>query len=249
LTGNYFSASLIGLILLFNNDKNSYELELIPLGLFLSFLFVGSIYAFSKSVHLSGAALSTVSSRLSVFVPIVLSIIFYNEIPNQYQYFGLFLTLVTIILFYYSVGRKIEIAENRKKFIYLLAILLGIGIADFFMKVFQENWTSYDKPWFLIWIFFFAFLITLLISLRQRKVLNKLSLFLGIIMGIPNIFSSYFLIDALKEFSAVLVYPVVNLSIIVGTAIIVKIVWNEEWNIYAKFALLTGILAIVLLSL
>jgi hypothetical protein len=69
------------------------------------------------------------------------------------------------------------------------------------------------------------------------------------VMGVPNIFSSYFLIDALKEFSAVLVYPVVNLGIIVGTAIIVKIIWDEQWNTYAKFALLTGMLAIVLLSL
>ena len=249
LTGNYFSASIIGLILLLNNTENSYGLELIPLGLFLSFLFVGSIYAFSKSVYLSGAALSTVSSRLSVFVPIVLSIIFFKEVPDRYQYVGLFLTLLTILLFYLSVGTNAIQRDNRKQFIYLLAILVGIGLADFFMKVFQENWVISDKPWFLLWIFFFAFLITLVISIRQGNPLNKFSLLLGMVMGIPNIFSSYFLIDALKEYSAVLVYPVVNLGIIVGTAIIVKIIWNEQWNTYAKFALLTGMLAIVLLSL
>ena len=249
LTGNYFSASIIGLFLLLSNTQNSYELELIPMGLFLSFLFVGSIYAFSKSVYLSGAALSTVSSRLSVFVPIILSIIFFNEIPDEYQYVGLFLTLLTILLFYLSVGTNAIQRDNRKKFIYLLAILLGIGIADFFMKVFQENWAASEKPWFLLWIFFFAFLITLAIAIRQGNPPNKFSLLIGIVMGVPNIFSSYFLIDALKEFSAVLVYPVVNLGIIVGTAIIVKIIWDEQWNTYAKFALLTGMLAIVLLSL
>lgn len=68
-------------------------------------------------------------------------------------------------------------------------------------------------------------------------------------MGIPNIFSSYFLIEALNSFSAVFVYPVVNISIIVLTAIIVKFIWHEEWNSYSKMALLAGLISIALLSL
>ena len=67
-------------------------------------------------------------------------------------------------------------------------------------------------------------------------------------MGIPNIFSSYFLIEALKSYPAVFVYPVVNLSIIILTSLIVKIIWNEYWNNYSKIALLLGIISIILLS-
>ena len=83
LAGNYFSASLVGIILLLNTESVAVELELIPFGLFLSFLFTGSIFAFSKSVILSGAALSTVSSRLSVFVPVILSMLIYKELPSD----------------------------------------------------------------------------------------------------------------------------------------------------------------------
>ena len=68
-------------------------------------------------------------------------------------------------------------------------------------------------------------------------------------MGIPNIFSSYFLIEALKTYKAVFVYPFVNMSIIVATAIIVKIFWKEYWSTYSKIALLTGLISIILLSL
>lgn len=249
LAGNYFSASVIGLLLLFKNDTNSYNVELIPLGLFLSFLFVGSIFAFSKSVLLSGAALSTVSSRLSVLVPILFSILIYNELPNIFQTFGLLFTVGTIILFYYSIKNPQDHIPQKEKFLYLLGVLVGIGTADFFMKVFQENWPQSDKPWFLLWIFLFSFIITLIISQREKRKPDKNALLLGMIMGIPNIYSSYFLIGALKNFPAVFVYPFVNMSIIILTSFIVKYFWDEKWNIFSKIALAAGVLAIILLSL
>ncbi|MCP5062948.1 MAG: hypothetical protein GY936_10845 [Ignavibacteriae bacterium] len=90
------------------------------------------------------------------------------------------------------------------------------------MKVFQENWDSSDKPWFLFWIFFFSFIITTFLTIKKQSPLDKKTLALGMLIGIPNIFSSYFLIESLKTFSAVFVYPFVNISIIIFTAIIVK---------------------------
>jgi multidrug transporter EmrE-like cation transporter len=117
------------------------------------------------------------------------------------------------------------------------------------MKVFQENFETSDKPWFLFWIFFFSFLITLTLAIKKRKKNENRTIILGLIMGIPNIFSSFFLIESLKTFNAVLVYPVVNISIIVLTALIVKIFWKEIWNIYSITALISGILSIILLSL
>jgi uncharacterized membrane protein len=175
--------------------------------------------------------------------------IFYADLPNMYQIFGLVLTSITILLFYFSISTKGASQDNNKKFIYLLSILVGIGVADFFMKVFQENWNSTDKPLFLFWIFFFAFLITASVTLKQKKSFNNKTFVLGIIMGIPNIFSSYFLIEALKSFSAVFVYPFANLSIIIVTALLVKMLWKEEWNTYSRLALLSGLLSIILLSI
>lgn len=249
LTGNYFSASIVGLFLFLSDQNSTYSVELIPLGFFLSLLFVGSIFAFSKSVSLSGAALSTVSSRLSVFVPTILSIFIYRELPNSFQILGLVFTLATILLFYFSISNGTLKDESRNKFIYLLGVLVGIGIADFFMKVFQENWLSTDKPFFLFCIFFFSLITTFSITFKKKIKLEKRTLSLGLLMGIPNIFSSYFLIEALKTYKAVFVYPFVNISIIIATAIIVKIFWREYWSMYSKIALFTGLASIFLLSL
>ena len=169
LSGNYLSASVIGLILFFADQNSSSSAELVPLGILLAILFVGSIFAFSKSVSLSGAAISTVSSRLSVLVPIILSMLIYKEYPNVFQIIGLLLTIITIILFYLSLNNNTNKTESKNKFIYLVAILIGIGVADFFMKIFRENWTATDKPLFLFWIFFFSFLITSSLMLKQKN--------------------------------------------------------------------------------
>ncbi len=249
LAGNYFSASIISLILFLSDSNSTSPLEIIPLGIFLSLLFVGSIFAFSKSVNLSGAALATVSSRLSVFVPIILSILIYNELPDVYQIIGLLLTALTILLFYFAINNSSKDRKENNKFIYLLLILFGIGAADFFMKVFQENWGSSDKTWFLFWIFFFSFVITVYITIRKKKNINYKTILMGIVMGIPNIFSSYFLIEALKSFPAVFVFPFVNISIIIFTSLVVKIFWNEFWNKYSRLALISGIISILFLTI
>lgn len=249
ITGNYLTASIIGFLLFLNDPSAVSTTDLIPFGVGLSFLFVGSFFAFSVSVKLSGAAISTVSSRVSVIIPTLLSILIYSETPKTLQIIGLILTIVTVILFYLSVANS-EYKGNRvKSFFFLMLILLGIGFADFFMKVFQVNWESNYKQWFLFWIFFSSFILTSLLSILQRVSFFKKTFLLGMIMGIPNLFSSYFLIESLRTFPGVFVYPFVNISIILLTALIVKFFWKEYWNKFTILALVVGAVSALLLNL
>lgn len=248
ITGNYFAATIVGIIF-YSREPVPFETDLSLIGISAGILFVASIFAFSKSVQYSGGAISTLSSRLSVFVPVILSMIIYSELPSTFQFFGLLVTAVTIFLFYISVKRNNKDVDGLKKFLFLIAVLLGIGLADFYMKIFQSNFHTSQKPFFLLTIFASAFVVSSVIVRIRRIKFHKESILLGILMGIPNILSSHFLINALDTFSAVYVYPVVNMAIIILTASVVRIFWKETWNIYSTAALLTGVAAIVLLNL
>ncbi|MBZ0178616.1 MAG: hypothetical protein K8F36_04930 [Melioribacteraceae bacterium] len=248
IAGNYFAASVLGLIF-YAQEPVPFSMDLALIGMSAGVLFVASIFAFSKSVTYSGGAISTLSSRLSVFVPVILSMLIYLELPSLFQSFGLLVTAVTIYLFYLSVQRNNKDVDGLKKFLFLIAVLLGIGLADFYMKIFQANFHPSQKAFFLFIIFTSAFVISFTVMILRRIRFNKKSAALGIIMGIPNILSSHFLINALDKFSAVYVYPVVNMAIIIVTATVVRIFWKETWNVYSTAALLTGIAAIVLLNL
>jgi drug/metabolite transporter (DMT)-like permease len=249
LAGNYFIAAFISAIYFFSSSQNSISLPTFFFGAFLGVLFVLAFFAFTKAVGIAGTALATVSSRLSVVVPVLLSMVLYTEIPSLWQIFGFVLALITIVLFYRSLKNHSSSKLKLLDFFYLVAVLVGIGINDFCMKLFQSLRPLAEKPFFLFTIFFFAFLYTIIYVRFNHIAIDKYTGLLGCILGIPNMFSSFFLLSALALLPGIIVYPVVNIGIILLTAFSAALIWNEKLNIQGKWALLFGIIAIILLVL
>ncbi len=248
LTGNYFVAGIIGgLFLAFSSDA-AFSLETLVFGAILAFMFVYAFFLFTKAVTVAGAALSAVSSRLSVVVPILLSILFFKEHPNINQVGGFLFAFFTILLFYFSLNRASDGHLRKLDYFYLLALLLGIGLNDFCMKIFNEWRPASEKPLFLTSIFAFSFLYTFSYSVLKKLPFDRSTMSLGAILGIPNVFSSFFLLGALAELPGILVYPTVNIGIIVLTTIAAILIWKEKVNTFGRFALLCGVIAIFLLS-
>ena len=128
-------------------------------------------------------------------------------------------------------------------------MLVGIGFNDFLLKVFNQWRPSEEKSFFLLSIFGSAFIYTLVYSLVKKNRIEKKTIITGAILGVPNVFSSFFLIDALKQIPAIIVFPSSNISIIILTAIGAFLFWKETLNNYGKIALLIGLISIGLLSL
>lgn len=248
LTGNYFVATLIsGLFLLFTKEATLSFVTLF-FGALLAFMFVFSFFMFTKAVTVAGAALSSVSSRLSVVVPILLSILFFKEQPNLNQACGFVFALLTIVLFYFSL-RHASMGRLRKlDYFYLLALLLGIGLNDFCMKIFNEWRHVSEKPLFLTSIFFFSFVYTFSYSFYKKLRFEKATAIRGAILGVPNIFSTFFLLGALAQLPGIIVYPVSNIGIILLSTLGAVLFWNERLNVFGTWALAFGLAAIVLLS-
>ena len=131
LAGNYFVAAIISSGYVIANDQATLSFETLVFGILLALLFVASFFAFAKAVSAAGTALATVSSRLSVIVPLLLSIIIYGEEPTLYQFIGIFIALMTIALFYFSLKTDGSQKLHFIDYFYLLAVLIGIGINDF----------------------------------------------------------------------------------------------------------------------
>ena len=69
------------------------------------------------------------------------------------------------------------------------------------------------------------------------------------LLGIPNMFSTFFLLGALAELPGIIVYPLTNVGIIFLTSIAASIIWKEHPNKPGIWALVSGSVAIILLSL
>jgi len=249
LAGNYFIAALISGIMILLNPDCVFSIYSLIFGFVLGSCFVVSFFVFAKAVNSAGTALATVSSRLSVVIPLFLSIIVYSETPGLYQYIGISFTLLTIFLFYKSLksvkGKKLRSTD----YIYLILVLIGIGINDFCMKVFSEWRPQNEEPWFILSIFLSAFIYSSAYLLFRRIKFEKKTAFRGAFLGVPNVFSSVFLLFALAVVPAFIVYPAVNIGIILLTSILALIIWKEKLNKFGIAALITGSSAIILLGL
>ncbi len=249
LSGNYLAASLICFAFMMFSGIFEISLETFLFGIVLGLLFVAAFFMFAESVSRAGTALAVVSSRLSVLIPIVLSIIIFHETPNLKQIAAFILTLLTIIFFYYSLKTSQEKTHSVADYVCLILLLVGIGINDFGMKVFQQSKPMTEKPFFLFCIFGSAFIYSFSFALFKNTDFQKKTFFRGISLGIPNIFSSFFLISALTVLPAMIVFPSINISIIVLTSISAYILWKEKVNKFGLYSIITGLIAIVLFGI
>lgn len=249
LMGNYFTASLIASVIIFIRKDFSFSIETFLFGLILGVMFIGSFFIFAKAVETAGTALATVSSRLSVFIPVLLVVLFFGEVPSTQNYFGFALTVITIILFYLSLNRINQVDSHKYKYFFLVGVLLFIGINDFAMKYFQMLRSSNEESLFVYMIFTTAFITGLFIIIfRKIKIYSK-DILTGFILGIPNVFSTIFLLAALSTLPAIIVYPVMNIGVILVTTISAYLIWKETLNSYGIAAVVLGTAAILLLGL
>lgn len=249
LTGNYFMASIIGAALILIKGNVRFSNEALFFGLILGVMFIISFFIFAKAVELAGTALATVSSRLSVFIPVFLVTVFFGEIPETKTYLGFLLTALTIVLFYFSLNNKKSNVTEIKKYFYLIAVLIFIGINDFGIKFFQLLRSSSEESFFVYIIFTTAFVTGIMVIIFRKIKIHKKDLYTGFSLGIPNVFSTIFLLGALSSLPAMIVFPVINIGVILITTIAAYLIWKETLNKFGVAAVLVGTVAILLLWL
>jgi drug/metabolite transporter (DMT)-like permease len=248
LAGNYLVASAIAFILLILNESNSFSYQTLLYGAVLGFLFVITFFLLAFAISRAGTGLAITSSRLSVIIPIILSIIFFNESPTDQHILGFILTFVTFVLFYFSVRSGHKEGNGALKYFFLIAVFIGIGINDFALKYFKVWRSELEEPFFIFFIFSSAFIYSsIYIILKKIRIIPRTAI-LGMVLGIPNVLATIFLLNALSLLPAILVFPLMNVGIILFATLLAFLIWKEKLNFWGILALASGLLAILIES-
>lgn len=249
INGNYLTASVISFLFVMFNNSFDYSLGSVGFGTALGLLFAVTFVLYSEAISIAGTALATVSARLSVLIPVLFSIFLYGETPTLIMIFGFVLALITLYLFYLSLKNHSSENSKRGKYIYLFTLLVGIGLVDFSMKIFERTFPVEEKGFFVFSIFFSAFIYTLLYLLIKKIKFDKKTFKLGLLLGLPNVLAIHFVLAALGELPAIIVFPIQNIGVIVITAVAAYLLFKEKINLYGKLAIAVGIAAILFLKL
>jgi drug/metabolite transporter (DMT)-like permease len=189
-------------------------------------------------------------ARLSVVLPVALSIVLWAEKPELFQWIGIALGLVAIALFGMSFSGSGGLPRaNARSWPLIGALFIVLGCGDTLLKAFRETAPDADRLTFTFVLFTVAAAFTWLLVLARRVRFDANTFGLGVLLGVPNLFSTVFTLRALRSVPASIAFPFINLTVIAGSTLLGLAVWRERLRRMSMLGLLVAALAIVFLSL
>lgn len=208
------------------------------------FFFLSFIY-YQKSVRENGVGLSGTFGKLGILIPMIFSIILWNEIPTTLQWTGIALSLVSIIIVNLSFK---DLSSKSFNSTLVLLFIFG-GMAEFSNKIFQKYSITEYKDLFLFFVFLVAFLISIYFTIKEKKKVSGNDILLGIIVGIPNLFSSYFLILALNYINTSVAFPIYSAGSILLINLGGFMLFKERLSRKDTFAVIMTLIALILINM
>src|SRR5690606_3457842 len=159
-------------------------------GLGLLFISVFTLMAYTSQQN--GVSVASTVSKMSVIIPVTAGIILYQESSGILKISGIIVALVAV----YMTASQNEATRTRRSWLVPLLLFIGSGtIATMFYYVESSHVSLESTALFSAFLFLFAGIFgPLFILLTGAIKVKRASVLGGIILGIPNYFSVYFLI-------------------------------------------------------
>lgn len=255
ITINYLVASLFGFGFFLQFDLSTITglKPLLPSGIVLGTLFIGMFFLIGNSSQKAGITITTLANKLSLVFPVLFSMLWFHESVSTFKNIGIFTAVSALFLTIY----KKDIKKTNLVYIFLpFAIFIGSGITDSFVKYAQTvKIPPENSALFSCIVFFVAFILAAAISLIGIKSINikvhSPTLILGVLLGLVNFGSLYFLINALNKsrLESSLVFTIVNISIVVMSSLVGTIFFKEKLNNLNITGIILAILSLSFLLL
>ena len=189
-------------------------------------------------------------ARLSVALPVAVSILLWGENPGLFQWLGIGLGLIAVVLFGLSLSDSTHISRAAgRSGLLVVSLFIVLGLGDVILKAFRETAPDSDRLVFTFILFSAAALFTWVLVLLRRVRFDARTFVLGLALGVPNLFSTVFTLQALRSVPASIAFPFINLTVIAGSTLLGLVMWKERLRGMRLAGLFVAACAIVLLAL
>lgn len=254
---NYFVACSCGII----GYQNSIELSAIPkydwfyYTLALGALFIIVFNLMAVTTQRSGLSVVSVATKMALVIPIGFGLWYYQEPLGPYKGVGIVLALVAVYLV--SLKKHSGVILEKKNMVFPVLVFLGSGFIDTSLNFLQNDFIT-DKsliPLFSSTIFMTAGVIGIMVLVVQKikgvLVLEYKNIIAGIVLGIPNYFSIYFLVKALRSdlFDSSGIFTINNVAIVIVSTLLGIVFFKEQLSIKNWIGITLAIISIALVSI
>lgn len=251
LTVNYVIASAAAF--LFPGNAAGFNLEIstaypaLILAGIVGVIFIANFFIYSKSVDYNGVGISVAAMRISLIIPVLLSTLWYLELLSTRQWIGV--VTVFAALFMLLPNKRKMLREPLSAAWLLVLLFLGTGLGDGSLKIYEVEYAQLlSKQQFMGFVFLSAMAVGLMvIAVRKNWQFNRKELFFGAAIGIPNLYSAIFLIEALERLNGAIVYSSINILVVLGATLLGMIRWGDRLTKIQWGGIIFTLLAILLL--
>ena len=251
---NYFIAAILGFILQTYQIQplNFQTANWIGYALVIGILFLTMFYILGLSSQKAGVTKTTISAKLSAIIPIVFSILI--DPKDQLNITKILGITTTIIAITFTVYKQKSDKRNNKVILLPIVLFIGMGIVDSLVKYSQSKLIQPEAFSFFTAVLFLisgttGLLICFLPEKSIKSVLNLKSLQWGIMLGITNFGSIYFLLKALSSpLESSIIFGINNLGIILLCTLIGILLFKEKTSLLNKIGIALSFAAIFVLS-
>ncbi len=221
--------------------------------LIMGMIFISIFNLMAITTQKNGLSVAAVATKMSLIIPIIFGIIIYNESIGIIKATGIIIALIAVYLT--SVKETGKSTLTKKNFIFPVLVFVGSGIIDTSLKFLETRYVSKDDvSIFSSTIFGFAGMtgICLLLykSIRGTLSISVKNIIAGIILGVPNYFSIYFLIKALRyeEMDSSTLFTINNVTILLVSTLTGIIFFKERLTHKNWIGIVLAIISITLVA-
>lgn len=218
-------------------------------GIFSGIMYLVNFVLLQFNINKNGVVLASTFMKLGVLVPTIMAIVAFHETPGVKQIAGIVVAVLAILVI--NLDKSDNAGENGKGSakIWLVVLLLMGGLTDSLANIYEKNGNPELKDQYLFYTFGAALLLSVVMAFIKKQHVTLKDLGFGVIIGIPNYFSARFLLLALGNLDAIVVYPVYNVATILVVSTVGVVAFKEKLNLRKCLGILCIILALVLLNI
>jgi drug/metabolite transporter (DMT)-like permease len=227
----------------------------LPWALFMGCGFISLFNLAAFTVQKIGVATTTVAYKLSLVIPFVFSIYLYHEDATALKIAGVAVALLAVWFTTRPNGRE----RKGKKVSWVLwamplLLFIGSGLLDTMIKYVEQAFLNPgNQDAYLITAFCVAasvgLIILLLLFITGRQQFSGKAVLAGIGIGVPNYFSIWCLLGALKGYAnnSSAIIPINNMGIVLFTAMVAWLIFKEKLSAtnWLGIALSLGAIALI----
>ncbi|WP_394748530.1 EamA family transporter [Spongiimicrobium salis] len=252
---NYVVACTVGLL---SYDQSFHFSDIPEKPWFLGTLALGTLFilVFNLMAMASqriGVSAASVATKMSLVIPVVFGVFLYKETLSALKILGILLALAAV---YFASAKEKSIQVGKNALLLTAAVFIGSGLIDISLKYMEETFVKKSElPLFSSAVFGAAAVIGIVfilfraiktpLKIRFKNVLG------GIILGVPNYFSIYYLLRALQQegLNSASVFTINNVAIVLFSTLLGIVLFREKVSLKNWGGIALAMISILLVAL